>query len=233
MFCYQLNIATINLMHPGIVDIKYKRDATDDDMPLITVCPTNQTNLTRILDLGYYHYDHMLWGDAKCSGTTWCWCTTWGAHTNLTFDEVKEQVFDFKKVNRVEINEEKVKSSSVFLTGYGICKEYSLLYYAHEIELYHRNQDDSRVFITDRNYSSFIMPDTASHVGKEIFMKPDTNHFINVEIKESYNCKKDENPMSGEEYEKCVDDKIQKEFDQNNISCIPPWLSDKNQCNQT
>ena len=39
--------------------------------------------------------------------------------------------------------------------------------------------------------------------------------------------------MSSEDYKKCVDDKIQNEFDLNNISCIPSWLSDKNQCTQT
>ena len=60
MFCYQLKTATLNLMNPGLVDINHERYATDDDMPLITVCPTNQTNTKRIQELGYYDYDNML-----------------------------------------------------------------------------------------------------------------------------------------------------------------------------
>ena len=68
-------------MNPGLVDINHERDATDDDMPLITICPTNQTNTKRIQESGYYDYDNMLMGFAKCKRTTNC--TSWGAHENL------------------------------------------------------------------------------------------------------------------------------------------------------
>ena len=60
MFCYQLNIATVNLMDPPTVLSQHERDITDDDIPLIAVCPTNQTNLTRLRELGYPSYDNML-----------------------------------------------------------------------------------------------------------------------------------------------------------------------------
>ena len=236
MFCYQLNIATINLMDPPTVDSTNERSITDDDMPLITVCPTNQTNLTRLAELGYGYsyddsYDWMFVGNAKCNETTRC--VSWGGHLNLTFDELKEQVFDLDKVESIDIDGGKFKDSPVFIPAYGLCKETSLLNYTQEIELVHFNPDDSRIFITDRNYRSFIMPDVASHVGKEIFMKRGKAHYINVKIQVKKYCNFDEKPMSEEEFTKCVNDKIQNEFEKNNISCIPPWLSYNKQCNQT
>ena len=66
----------------------------------------------------------------------------------------------------------------------------------------------------------------------KVFLKPDTEHFINIKIQERNHCNMDENPMSVKEFKKCVNDKIQNEFEKNNISCIPPWLSENNQCDQ-
>ena len=43
----------------------------------------------------------------------------------------------------------------------------------------------------------------------------------------------DEKPMNQLEYENCVDEKIQKEFEQYNITCLPSWLSKNKQCNET
>ena len=83
MFCYQLNIATINLMDPPTVLSQYERAATFDDMPLITVCPSNHTNLTRIKKLGYFDYDRMLLGTTKCNETTWC--ISWGKTSESYF----------------------------------------------------------------------------------------------------------------------------------------------------
>ena len=76
------------------------------------------------------------------------------------------------------------------------------------------------------------MPDISSHVGSKIFMKPKTANLIDVKIQIKSYCKIDEKPMSQLEYKKCVDDKVQKVFEQHNITCLPPWLSDKNKCNQ-
>ena len=62
MFCYQLNTATINLMDPPTVLSQYERDATDYDMPLITICPTNCTDHIRMGELGYEVYNNLLQG---------------------------------------------------------------------------------------------------------------------------------------------------------------------------
>ncbi len=231
MFCYQLNIATINLMDPPTVLSQYERDATEDDMPLVTFCPTNQIDSTRMRELGYFSYDFILMGYAKCSKSTFC--TSWGAHANLSFDELINHVFDLKKVNGLEIRGGKFKAGTVFLPGYGLCKETSLPNYTKEVSLLHYNPEDARVFITDRNYRSFFMPDVTSHIGSKIFLKPDTEHYINVKIQKRHTCKNEEKVMSQENFKKCVTDRILNEFQQNNITCVPPWLSDKRKCDLT
>ena len=182
MFGYQLHTATINLMDPPTVLSQHERDITDDNIPLITICPTNQTNPTRIEKLGYiYGYDYMLMGIAKCNETTEC--ISWGSHLNLTFEELKDQVFDLNKVESINIWQGgECKDSLVFIPAYGVCRETSFLNHTQEIALNYT--DEVRVFITDRNYRSLLMPDVASQVGKEIFMKPEREHFINVNIKE-------------------------------------------------
>ena len=58
MFCYQLNIATENLINPPTVDSTYERIISDNDIPLITVCPNNQFNMT----IGYYSVGKFLKG---------------------------------------------------------------------------------------------------------------------------------------------------------------------------
>ena len=174
MFCYQLKTATLKLMNPPTVLSQHERDATEDDMPLITICPTNQTNSAMLEELGYYNYDEMLLGSADCNQTA-CTSYSWGANANLTFDELKHKVLDMNKTDNIGIfTNEEIENSTVFLPGIGFCKEF--LTNNQEIEIYHFNEDDVRVLVTDRQYRSYIMPDVASHKGKEIFMKTNRNH---------------------------------------------------------
>ena len=233
MFCYQLNTATQNLMDPQTVLSQYERDAIVDDMPLITICPTNQINLTKISQLKYDDLENMLLGDTECYGTTEC--TSWGAHLNFTFDNIKKQIFAFDRVDKINISTEEdvdIKASVVFLPSYRFCKEV-LLPLTHGIEISYLYPEDSRVSITDRDYKSFFMPDLKSHVGNTILMKPKTDYLIDVRIEVRSYCHNAQKPMSQFEYKKCVDKKLQKTFEQHNITCLPPWLSSGNQCNQT
>ena len=44
MFSIQFRKATFNLLNPPIIDSTYETNITVDDLPLITICPVNQTN---------------------------------------------------------------------------------------------------------------------------------------------------------------------------------------------
>ena len=234
MFCYQLNTATLNLIDPPTVDSTYERNMTVDDMPLITICPTNQTNITRMNELGYFDLlGSILEGSTYGNKIT---RVSWGEHVNLTFDELKSQLFDLDRVDNLFIYGVKSKSTNVFIPRYGLCKETVPLNVAQQIGVMHYNSynfDDARVVITDKNYRSYFMPDGESHVGMPIFMNSKTMHYINVKIHERLTCMNEEKAMSQEDFRICVDDKIQNEFEKNNVSCVPPWLSYNKQCNQT
>ncbi len=233
MFCYQLNTATINLMYPPRVDSTYERDITDDDIPLITVCRTNQTNFTRLEELEFYSYESFLSGDTYCNFTKQC--HSWGAHVNLTFDEIKSQVFDLDEYNSIRISGGSYKDNLVFIPSYGLCKETLHINVTQKLHLTIRGRklDEARVLITDRNYRSYILPDLSSHVGSRISMKRGTKYFIDVNIQERDFCEDEETPKIGEKFKKCVDDKVQEDFMQNKVECVPPWLSYNNQCNLT
>ena len=231
MFCYQLNIATLNLMDPPTVDSTFERNIADYDIPVVTICPINQTNYPKLMELKYYTKENVLRGETSCHDTDFC--KSWGAHLNLTFDELKSQIFDSYGVDRINVNGGRLQDKPVFIPKYGMCQETSFVDVTQELLIFLPYPDTARVLITDKNYRSYFMPDIASHKGDKLFMESETKHFINVKIQERYLCENDAKPMTGEQFKQCVDDKIQEEFEQNNVQCVPPWLSTRKQCNQT
>ena len=64
-------------------------------------------------------------------------------------------------------------------------------------------------------------------------MERAAKYYIDVSIQERNFCENDKKPMTEENFKNCVDDKIQQDFRQNNVECVPPWLSYNNQCNLT
>ena len=53
MFCIQLKIATISLISLPAVDSSKEINMSEISLPVVTVCLTNQTNFTRLSELGY------------------------------------------------------------------------------------------------------------------------------------------------------------------------------------
>ena len=125
MFCYQLNTATMLLMDPLRIDSTYERDITDEDIPLVTVCPINQTDIDRLFELEFLSYNSFLAGYTYCNVTKQC--HSWGANVNLTFDEVNCQVFDLDEHKRMGISGGVYKDDLVFIPRYGMCKELHML----------------------------------------------------------------------------------------------------------
>ena len=101
MFCIQFEIAINNLTNPPTVDSTYITELEIIDLPLITVYPTNQTNITALEESGYFYPKFILEGwktDEKI--------TSWGEQQNLTIIEVSNQIFGRpdSTVNFSEIN---------------------------------------------------------------------------------------------------------------------------------
>ena len=229
LFCYQMNTATMSLMNPPMVDSSYDRNITDDDLPLVTVCPTDQNNLNGSYSLEYGNLLNLLIG--KIGGYFVPESnTSWTGSKNLTFKDLITEAFDSERVR--DLDGDNLTNELVFIPGYGLCKEFSNI--TQEMTLYNLNKEgEVRVLITNKNYRSFIMPDISSHTGSQILMKPNQDQYYNVKIKVESECNRDKQPMNRLDYEKCVDDKIQKEFELNKIDCVPPWLSSHKQCKQT
>ena len=225
MCCYQLNTATNQLMDPPTVDSTYERDITDTDMPLITVCPTLQTSS---YGLSYHIYQTLLLGKSQCNRTS---CTSWGANENKTYADILKRYNIMAPVYNISGGD--FKNSSVFIPKHLECKETSHINVTGELVLSVPHEHKERVLITEGNYRSYFMPDITSQRGNKIFMEPKHSHYFDVQIQVKLFCRKDEKPMTQDEFKKCVDDKIQQEFEENNVECVPPWLSNNKQCNQT
>ena len=76
------------------------------------------------------------------------------------------------------------------------------------------------------------MVDVASHIGEKLIIQPNKFTNIDVDIKTHIHCESDKIEDGDETFAKCVDDEIQKKFE-NSVGCVPPWLSPNNQCNST
>ena len=87
-FCVQFRLALLNLLDPPMVDSSYERDITVDDMPIITICPLNQTNKEKL------DYIYPMGTGSFIRGRIDFKIVSWGAHVNLTYEEVLGQLFD-------------------------------------------------------------------------------------------------------------------------------------------
>ena len=192
LFCYQIKTATMSLMNPPMVDSSYERDITDDDLPLVTVCPTNQINLYGNLNLLDVLYGKL--------NVPFDFNTSWGGHVNLTFKELITDVFDLKRINAVKSGGGNFTNELVFIPAYGLCKEFSKI--SQGMFVYDDYLDEFRVLLTDKESRSFIMPDILSHTGSHILRKPTQELYIDVKIKVDSECNKERQPMNRLDYEK-------------------------------
>ena len=103
MFGVQLRIAILNLIDPPMVDSSHERDLTADDMPVITICPYNQTNSAMEKALFRLKYgtqmEDLLKGFAKCEENDEF--ISWGAHVNISYDQVLKEVFNPNVISKI------------------------------------------------------------------------------------------------------------------------------------
>ena len=230
MFCVQFKTAVVKLIAPPTVDSTYERNITENDLPLITVCPENQVKLEKLRELGYEYLLEFLDGNTNCIGNTKC--TSWGAHKNLSFNQALREVYTDGEKSTVTATYDNYTTKVVYLAKFGFCLEISRYDPCCSVEIDNLGNHSLRVLITDRNSRSYFMVDIASHIGEELILQPNKFTNIDVEVKTHTQCKSDQNGVKDDNFYNCVDDEIQKIFE-NSFGCIPPWLSSNNQCNKT
>ena len=229
MFCIQLRIAIMNLIDPPLVDNTYEKEITRNDMPLITICPNNQTNVAKLQEIGYKLTDKMMVGEMSkhlCSENSSC-ITSWGIHMNLTFKDIISIVYDKKMITSLWIKSE-VKT--VFLPMMGLCKEISSFKSSYQVPIYKAvDNDEMTMFVTDKSYRSYFLPDLSSHVGNKTIQNPARAQFFNVKVRIISSCTPKEIKFSNSDYIKCIEDKIENKI-RKVLGCNPPWMSPENHC---
>ena len=227
MFFFQLKIAIQNLISPQEVDSTSIKDINAIELPIITICQTNQTNITALADLGYCDEQNLLMG---ITGDK----ISWGGYHNLTHEELLQITHGklFTKFDVVFGNGYQFKANLKYLPPYGFCEEISEYYPGSDIFLNLKNTD-IRIFITDNNYRSYFNLDFTSQKGDPIIISRDEIHYYDVEVDVTSLCNVKPDLVSEKDsFKQCVDNELQRVVG-NPLGCLPPWMSPSNQCNRT
>ena len=151
----------------------------------------------------------------------------------IKFPRVLEQIYNKKAAKSIlAFSVSKFKSEFksefrdevIFLPSYGFCK--SIFVYNPNFEISISSRFSFYILITDPKYSSYIMPDLTSMKGNAIVANVGKEYFFDVNIRILKICIE----VDTTTFKTCVDDRIQNVF-LPTLGCIPPWLSDRNQCN--
>ena len=155
MFCIQLKIAIESLISPPEIDSTTIKDIADAgvELPIITVCPINQTNSTALKLLGYEVWNKYVFHEPKNN--------SWGSLYNLTFEELKSKIYQVNISKNVGVyNAGSIGSKDLFyLPVHGFCREISQYKPATDLFTYidaNKSQGGLQIFITDRNFKSLL-----------------------------------------------------------------------------
>ena len=234
MFCVQFRVAVEKLRIPPLIDITEEVTIDSADLPIITICPTNQYNLTALKMYGYTNRNLMLFGSAIFKSKPYY---SWGGQVNKTYTEMLADLFPSVIINN-DINPKittKPKTiEEIFVPKYGYCIK--VTNYSKEDGVVIQvliAENEFHVYITDRKQDSFPIFWFDSQHGELVTGLRGVEAWYDVEIRQ----KSRSNPnIKGlcEEYDTrtfadCVDDKV-GEVMMPVLGCNPPYLSAKNQC---
>ena len=236
MFIWQASVALSNLMDPPVVDSTERLNFDKIDSQLLTICPLNQFNLTKLQQFGYppSQYEFFMGFDNSFN------FIGWGAHLNLTYVQMVEELQNynlFEPLRLINMNRKKIHLDYEIrlYPRYGYC--YDINNFLTNTEVRVKSMDwifpEAHVFVTDKKLRTKIDVHIASHWGTKIILEEGwfkqyvvkTEQVSNFDPRNPDNCKVYDN----DDFEKCVDDQLQMVF-KPIIDCNPPWLSSKDQC---
>ena len=232
MFCIQFKTAIESLISPPEIDSSSIQSIEEVELPIITICPTNQINHTALKVLANLTWDKY----AFYSGSSVCfWGVnpySWGSRYNLTFEELKNTIYDVGIAKEVGYYNEGSNNSEVdlfFLPNHGYCKEIPKFFATTDLWIHHAYQD-LQIFITDKNFKSYFSLDYSSQKGNPIVIEKYTSHSYHVEIEIDSSCSvRKESVKEKDNFQKCVDDEVHQHFGIP-MGCVPPWMSLNNSC---
>ena len=184
-------------------------------------------------ETGYNKPYKFLLGDHICNNQP---CISWGRSLNLTYDELLKVIVNAGAARSLGLKSKVHKNaeqSIVFLPRHGFCREIQNYDPSKEIMLGNDNiNNDMVIYITDSAYKSHFSRDFSSHDGDEITVPAKTRVFVDVKVNVRSSCKTKKVIVGKDDFKTCVDEALKNKFKEP-LHCIPPWLSDINQCNGT
>ena len=240
MFTYQTLVAIQKLMSPPVVDSTERLNIKDIDTPLITICPLNQWNTSKVKEFGYEDDFYLLMGFAN--GSTFI---GWGAQHNLSFEELFQKVQNFKisdpdiQVINKDLSYGKISYELRFYPKFGLCYELvnltmtKTIRFETKINTQEGENVQAQVFITDKKLRTSPSVFIESHWGSQIVIEhgKEYAYSIKVELISNFDplnpvgCKN----YKVDEYDKCKVANLQKIW-KPLINCTPPWVFPNDQC---
>ena len=231
-FCLQFKQALENLISPQLIDSTRNQDINKIKHPLITLCPKNQINETRLKDLGYGEHIRNLYRGNLNIGKNQIenLIISWESLENMSFPKVLKQIYNLKAAKSIHTyslnnigRRIEHQTEIIFIPKYGFCKR--IEEYNPTLEIIISSLASLYMLITDPIYSSYIMPDFTSMKGNAIALNVGQVKYYDARVSVIKVCK----DLVTNSFKTCVDDRFQKVF-LPTMGCVPPWLSDRNQC---
>ncbi len=149
---------------------------------------------------------------------------------------VLSKIFDVNAVTAITVSGDNyynlLTKEIIFFPKYDFCLKISNYNTTatYEVGINTSPDQDIRVFLTDRNFESFFSLDYTSHQGSPIIVTKGVSQRFEVKIDVSSTCPIETEVVAKDNFEKCVDDRIQ-EIIGKPLGCVPPWMSPNNPCN--
>ena len=242
MFIYQTSVTVIKLTDPPDVDSTTTLDIADIDI-LVTICPLDQWNVSKLNELGYiFSYSLLLGNDSNGN------FVGWGAHLNLTFEDLVLEVQNYNLKNpQIDLfNPQYGTSTEIayeknFYFQFGWCYDLVNLTTIGEvlirIEMGTKDNIVSKykVYITDKKLRTKNTLHTVSHWGSsiDVHWSELTKYVVKVEQLSFFDPRNpnDCNTYTLDEFNKCVGNEMKKLW-KPLINCYPPWLTSEDQCDR-
>ena len=251
MFIYQLVGSINNYINPNIADTTSILSREEIPLPLITICPLDQLNETKIEQRGYNATINAI--ESLFYGLKWTNKSiyiTWGSDMNKTFDQLLEEVsdedYDYSHKDGFAVS--LIKNGKYYNNKYtaqlkrklyvgfwGYCWDLEDYDITGSINIVNYFKRSFEVFITDKYLKSYYSVNVKSQLGQHLVS--DATKRIWYEI----NMQKISDTVPGypktcidyenELYAECIDKKIQV-LVKPDIGCNPPWLSHQHQCDR-
>ena len=232
MFVLQINISLENLFNPPIIVSEKRLQLSEIKPPMITICPLNQVDETKLKSYGFGSYHDFLMGTMKPINPM----------NPTSFWKVFDQILTYDPIDlNLEVQHEyKIFYNMTnfvmrFYPIFGYCWELTDYVLREELQIYCYGTPNNTciVFLTDELQRTKPALAISNHRGTAIKVDKSKDYTYLVEI----GIKSFENPLNPDfckdyvenEFENCVDEEF-RNLTLAGYMCQPPWLTSHNSC---